>query len=60
MLKIPNYLNYAKMSLIITKIANYAKKIIIKSKKNYQFFIIKLWETFIVRLDLFKAVLIAL
>ena len=24
MLKIPNYLNYAKMSLIITKIANYA------------------------------------
>ena len=24
--KLPNYLNYAKMSLIITKIANYAKK----------------------------------
>ena len=37
MLKIPNYLNYAKMSLIITKIANYAKN---NDKKQQKLLII--------------------
>ena len=46
-----------KVSLIITKIGNYAKKYY---EQHEKLFLINHWETFIVRLDLFKGVLIAL
>ena len=36
------------------------QKNMMKTKKNYLLFMIKHWETFIVRLDLFKGMLIAL